>query len=348
MWGASLSGSGVHQLNNMTIDSTERNIDAAGTGELVMGNLGLTGSDAAISLRGLNSEIDTASLSLVSSSALAIDVLDGQHVWKDVDISKPYSSQDTESIGVKAWYSDIEFESLSITHHATAIDATDSTLVGDTITALDGKTTGLALLDSEVIVDALSTRVFSTGVHMEGMSTLHVTDWLADLHATPLNLDTGCTATVRNFQPQNTQTTSSDALGDGFLMYGGTTTAAISTSGSAYLEETPVTFTDLSGAPVEATILVHEFTILSNANGAATLPLLSQGSTVDVSLGGAGVRVTLYGGTMGQSVQIPVIPAGDWTITSGQFVYLGARPDGAPHVLTGDLTLETGLSLIHI
>ena len=64
VWGASLSGSGVHQLNNMTIDSTERNIDAAGTGELVMGNLGLTGSDAAISLRGLNSEIDTA-LSLI-------------------------------------------------------------------------------------------------------------------------------------------------------------------------------------------------------------------------------------------------------------------------------------------
>ena len=345
VWGASLSGSGVHQLTNMTIDSTERNIDAAGTGELVMANLELSGSDAAISLRGPNSEIDTASLSLVSSNALGIDVLDGQHVWKDIDISKPYSSQDTESIGVKAWYSDIEVESLSITHHATAIDATDSSLMGDSITALDGKTAGLVLMDSEVIVDALSTRVFSTGVHMGGTSTLHVTDWLADLHATPLNLDTGCTATVRNFQPQNTQATSSDALGDGFLMYGGASTATISTSGSAYLEETPVTFTDLSGAPVEATILVHEFTILSNANGAATLPLLSQGSTVDVSLGGAGVRVTLYGATMGQSVQIPVIPEGDWTITSGQFVYLGARPDGAPHVLSGDLTLETGSGL---
>ena len=29
---------------------------------------------------------------------------------------------------------------------------------------------------------------------------------------------------------------------------------------------------------------------MSNSNGAATLPLLAQGSTVDVSLGGAGVR----------------------------------------------------------
>ena len=65
---------------------------------------------------------------------------------------------------VKAWYSDIEVESLSITHHATAIDATDSSLMGDSITALDGKTAGLVLMDSEVIVDALSTRVFSTTI----------------------------------------------------------------------------------------------------------------------------------------------------------------------------------------
>ena len=180
---------------------------------------------------------------------------------------------------------------------------------------------------------------------MEGASSLHVGEWVANVHATPLNLDTESTATVRNFQPQNTQASSSDALGDGHLLYGGSTAATISTSSSDFLEETPVTFTDLSGSPIEATVLVHGFTLMSNSNGAATIPLLSQGSTVDVSLGGAGVRVILYGGTMGQSVQVPVIPQGDWTITSGQFVYLGARPDGAPHVLSGDLTLETGSGL---
>ena len=70
-----------------------------------------------------------------------------------------------------------------------------------------------------------------------------------------------------------------------------------------------------------------------------------QSSTVDVTLSGAGIRVTLYGSQMGQSVQVPVIPQGDWTIDSGQFVYLGERPDGTPHVLTGNLTLRTGAGL---
>ena len=345
VWGVALSGSGTHGFHNTTVASTQRNIDAAGTGEVSLNNLNLTGSDAAISLRGPDSQIDGATLSLLSSAALGVDVLDGEHHWKDLEITKPYSSQDTTSIGVKAWYSSIVAETLTISNHATGLDATDSTLSGGTFTVVDGASIGLGLHDTHLMLDTLSTRVFTTGVRMEGTSSLHVGEWAANVHATPLNLDTESTATVRNFQPQNTQASSSDALGDGYLLYGGSTSATISTSSSDFLEETPVTFTDLSGSPIEATVLVHGFTLMSNSNGAATIPLLSQGSTVDVSLGGAGVRVILYGGTMGQSVQVPVIPQGDWTITSGQFVYLGARPDGAPHVLSGVLTLETGSGL---
>ena len=78
---------------------------------------------------------------------------------------------------------------------------------------------------------------------------------------------------------------------------------------------------------------------MSNSNGALTLPLVNTGSVVDVTLQGAGARVTLFGGQGGQSVQVPVIPQGDWTISSGQDVVLGPRPDGQPHQLTGDLTI---------
>jgi hypothetical protein len=316
VWGLALSGGGTHTLSNVTAVATERNLDASGTGAVIATQLNLSGSDAAISLRGPDSDIDGASISLVSANSIGLDVLDGIHEWKNVELSKPYSSQDATSIGVKAWYSTIAVQALSITHFATGIDASDATITGNTITVADGKMTGIALHDSDVTVDSLSTRVFTTGVHMEGASTLHVTDWLADLHATPLNLDTDCTATVRNFQPQNTQASSSDALGDGSLLYGGSTTASIATSSSDFFEETPVTFTDLAGSPVEATILVHGFTLMSNSNGAATLPLLAQGSTVDVSLGGAGIRVVLYGATMGQSVQVAVVPQGDKLSTS--------------------------------
>ena len=67
---------------------------------------------------------------------------------------------------------------------------------------------------------------------------------------------------------------------------------------------------------------MHDFELMSNSNGALTLPLVSSGSVVDVTLDGAGTRVTLYGGQAGQSVQVQVIPEGDWTIASGQDIVL--------------------------
>ena len=50
--------------------------------------------------------------------------------------------------------------------------------------------------------------------------------------------------------------------------------------------------------------------------------------------------MVLYGGQTGQSVQVPVIPQGDWTVGSGQDVVLGPRPDGQPHQLSGDLVVS--------
>ena len=106
-------------------------------------------------------------------------------------------------------------------------------------------------------------------------------------------LSTESTAIVRSFSPVNTAPSSADALGDGTLFYGATGNPTISTSASYRLLETDVTFTDLAGQPVEANVLVHEFELMSNSNGALTLPLVSSGSVVDVTLEGAGTRVTL-------------------------------------------------------
>ena len=178
---------------------------------------------------------------------------------------------------------------------------------------------------------------------MDKSSQLHVSDWIAATHTTPLTISTYSTATIRNFQPQNTQTSSSDALGDGTLIYGGSTTVIIAVSSASYLEETPVMFTDLTGNPVQATISVHGFSLQSDANGGATLPLLSSGSSVDVTLAGAGVRVILYGSQMlvNQSkFQLFLKEIGPFL--AGQFVFLGPRPDGLPHTMSGNLTVSTG------
>jgi hypothetical protein len=90
------------------------------------------------------------------------------------------------------------------------------------------------------------------------------------------------------------------------------------------MEETPVTFTDLNGQPLEANVVAHGFEYVANSNGALTLPLSESGAVVDATYQGAGVRVVLTGGYIGQSVQVPVIPTGDWTIPSNKVVIFGA------------------------
>ncbi|MDB2320414.1 hypothetical protein N9V17_02960, partial [Candidatus Poseidoniales archaeon] len=121
VWGLALSGNGHHTFNDLTATSSLRNLDASGTGELTMSIVHLNGSDAAISLRGPSSTIEEATIHSMSSEALAIDVLDGVHAWKNIEATKPYSSQDLTSIGLKAWYSTITTEGFSIAQYGNAI-----------------------------------------------------------------------------------------------------------------------------------------------------------------------------------------------------------------------------------
>ena len=133
VWGISLSGTGSHSFANTTVSSTERNLDATGTGLVTLSEFVLTGADKSVSLRGPNSDFTDGTVTTSTSAALAIDVLDGAHEWNDLQVMKPYSAQDTTSIGIKAWYSTIHIEDGSVTHHAIGIDATDSAITGTLI-----------------------------------------------------------------------------------------------------------------------------------------------------------------------------------------------------------------------
>ena len=340
--GLSLSGNGNHSFTGLELDVQERGIVGTGLGHVHLEWANITAETTGIELRDPDSTFASVTVETTSSTSTAFDLLGGSHSWSDISASKPYMAQDTSSLGLAAWYADIGVTSLSLLQYGNGIQANHATIMGGTFSVKDGKGVGISMDQSSLSGHSLLTRAYPDGVVMEAASTLHLTDWSAMTHTVPLQVSTQSSATVRDFQPENTLASSSDALGDGTLLYGGTTTATISVSSSSYLEETPVTFTDLAGNPVMATIHVHGFVIMSDANGAATLPLMASGSSADVTLLGAGVRVTLYGSQMGQSVQVPVIPQGDWTIGAGEYVFLGPRPDGSPHALTGDLTVATG------
>lgn len=340
--GAVLSGPGHHSFTDSSLMSSQRGIEATGNGQLSLNSVNVTASTLGIDLRDMDSNMTQARIVMTSSDAVALSLLDGVHQWVSVDVEKAYSSQDTTSLGLQAWYAEVEATSFSSLNFGHGIQANNAHIEGTTFSVKDGRGTGISLEQSSLSLKNLNTRVYPSAVVLEGMSELHVSNWSAATHSTPLTLATNTSATIRDFQPQNTPPGSADVLGDGTLLYGGSTNAVIAVSSSQYFEETPVTFTDLSGNPIQASITVHGFVLHSDVNGAADLPLLAQGSSVEVTLAGAGVAVTLYGATVGQSVQVPVIPSGDWTISTGDFVVLGPRPDGAPHTLSGDLTLETG------
>lgn len=343
--GVSWAGPGTSIMENVTVNAVEQAVEASGTGHALWNNLTVSADSIGLSVQTPTSSLSDASVHLTSNAAVGINVLGGQHDWTNVVVEKPFTAADQSSVGLKAWYSDLTVERFTSRNVSTGMLLEDSTASMNTLEANIGHGVGLHLKDSHYVGFELTTLAQDEGVLMEGASSLHLSSWTAQLHNTPLMLSTESVATIRNFSPQNTAQSSSDALGDGTLYYGSSHNPTVSTSASYRFVETDVTFTDLAGAPVAANVAVHDFDLMSNADGALTLPLVPSGSMVDVTLDGAGTRVTLYGGQAGQSVQVPVIPDGDWTVASGQDVVLGPRPDGQPHQINGDLTVANNGAL---
>jgi len=346
--GLSLSGSGTHYLNQLLITSVDTAIEATGNGHIIGHNLSIQTESSGLVFRGPSSTLTGVNTIQVSQSqSLAIDVLDSTHSWSNVAISKSYSQQDTLSTAINSWYADIEFANILIENFSTGIHLQDSVLLGSTIEVHGGTDTAIEMLDSHLTTDLLSTKYQAFGVQLQEQSYLQTTNWNAELHNSPLKLFDESQANIRVFVPLNTNSNSFDASGDGTIYYGGSTSISLSTTNSGYFEETNVQFTDISSNPIEALIKVNGFEIECDANGYATLPLLSQGSIIEAIFSGTGVTQTLTGGQTNQVVQIPVIPQGDWTITTGQSVILGPRPDGQPHIISGNLIMQ-GTSTLKI
>ena len=343
--GISWSGPGTSLMEDVRVYNAAYAVEATGSGHADWTNVTVSASKTALSIQTPTSSISNVAVMMTSDDGYGADVLGGVHTWTNMTVEKPFVSSDRTSIGLNAWYSHIVVDHFTARNVSTGVMLEDSTFEAQTVETNIGSLAGVHLVDASFTATSLTTIAQDEGVLMEGTSRLHLASWTAQLHDTPLMFTTDCTAIVRSFSPANTAPSSADALGDGTLFYGSSSNPTISTSASYRLLETDVTFTDLAGQPVEANVLVHEFELMSNSNGALTLPLVSSGSVVDVTLEGAGTRVTLYGGQTGQSVQVPVIPDGDWTISSGQDVVLGPRPDGQPHQLAGDLTVANNGAL---
>ena len=343
--GFDIDGPGVTEIKNSDIESTNIALRGAGDGLLIVEDSDFISQGKVMTFSGLDTEITDSNAELSQGDGPAVNVLEGQHQWNNFNVEKAYSSSDVTSQGIDAWYTSIESTSLTTNGYSTGAVFEDSALTAETATFINGKTTGLYGIQSTFTLEDLITSTQQYGVRLADESHLQTSTWAANLHNTPLLLEEDSTANARTFTPQNTAQGSSDAVGDGIFLYGGPTTSTISTTAYGYLYETYVSFTDINNQPIQADAYAHNFLSTGDTNGVASLPLLSTGSMVDVLYQGAGVRAELIGNQAGQSVQIITVPQGDWNLPSSSTIVLGAKPDGSPHILNGNLNFATNSQL---
>ena len=340
-----VSGAGTTGFTDVllhAVNTTRPALEATGAGTFEADTLTVLG-EGGVLLRDLDTSIQDLHVDLGLGAGPAIDLMAGDHVWGDVVLERRYSAFDLASQGLVARYATVSANALTSTNLSTGVHLDTTQFHATMMSSLDGRNAGAVLEQSMLTVANLDTRLSATGVDAEA-STLLVEDWLADRHQLGLSLDDDSTATVRTFDASG-GTGSSDALGGGSFLWGGSPSTRVQTSSHDRFIETPVTFTDLDSNPIVAAIMVHGFQLASDVNGAATLPLLSGGSVVVALANGAGVSDELYGGQNGQRIQIPVLPSGDWVLPNGVDAVLGPKPDGTAHVLNGDLTVRQGASL---
>ena len=340
-----VSGAGTTGFSDVALHAVNLSrpaLEATGSGAFEADGLTVLG-ERGILVRDVNTHLHDVHVDLGTGDGPAIDLMAGTHDWGDIVLERRYNSFDQSSEGLVARYTTLNVNALTATNLSTGVHLDTAHFESNMVSSFDGRHAGLMLEDSTLIVANLDTRLSTTGLDAVA-SSLIVEDWLADRHQLGLSLDDASTATVRVFSASG-GTGSSDALGGGTFLWGGSPSTRVQTSAHDRFIETPVTFTDLDENPVIAAIMVHGFHLSSDVNGAATLPLLSGGSNVVALANGAGVSDQLIGGQNGQRMQIPVLPNGDWVLPNGINAVLGPKPDGTAHQLNGDLTVRQGASL---
>ena len=218
--GLDIDGPGVTEIKNSNIESTNIALRGSGDGLLILEDSDFISQGKVMTFSGLNTEITDSNAELTQGDGPAVNVLEGQHEWNAFNVEKAYSSFDTTSQGIDAWYTSIQSTALTTSGYSTGAVFEDSTLTAGTAAFINGKTTGIHGIQSTFSFENLTTSAQEYGVRLTDESHLQTSTWAANYHNTPLLLEEESTANARTFTPQNTAQGSSDAVGDGTFLYG--------------------------------------------------------------------------------------------------------------------------------
>ena len=256
----------------------------------------------------------------------------------------PFNQFETGSTGIEAWWCSIDSDEVTVNGFANSFALYESMAEFDDLNLLDSSEQGLYASSSMVHVsDSLVTKISDTGLNMVASSAVLRT-WDASYHEDASVIDADSEVTV--WSMTSTSNLDSDSTGDGILNYGTTQTLNIDTANSNRLWEMTVSFEDLTGNPVDADWQTLGFSGTASS-GSAVLPVSEIGSQITATFAGVGAISTptgTQGGT--HTIQVPIMPQGDWVLPAGSVVVLGPTEDGTPHSAGGNITIPANANLI--
>ena len=343
--GMSLAGSGTYKIDNSSIESTNTALVTSGTGTLSVYDTTFTSETNGLSFSGISATIlDSVRVNMSLDAVSGIDILQGHHEFSQLEVNMPFNQFETGSTGIEAWWCSIDSDEVTVNGFANSFALYESMAEFDDLNLLDSSEQGLYASSSMLHVsDSLVTKISDTGLNMVASSAVLRT-WDASYHedASVIDADSEVTA----WSMTSTSNLDSDSTGDGILNYGTTQTLNIDTANSNRLWEMTVNFEDLTGNPVDADWQTLGFSGTANS-GSAVLPVSEIGSQITATFAGVGAISTPIGTQGGtHTIQVPIMPQGDWTLPAGSVVVLGPTEDGMPHSAGGNITIPANANLI--
>ena len=343
--GMSLAGSGTYKIDNSSIESTDTALVTSGTGTLSVYDTTFKSETNGLSFSGISATIlDSVTVNMSSDAVSGIDILQGHHEFSQLEVNMPFNQFETGSTGIEAWWCSIDSDEVTVNGFANSFALYESMAGFDDLNLLDSSEQGLYASSSMVHVsDSLVTKVADTGLNMVASSAVLRT-WDASYHEDASVIDADSDVTV--WSMTSTSNLDSDSTGDGILNYGTTQTLNIDTANSNRLWEMTVSFEDLTGNPVDADWQTLGFSGTASS-GSAVLPVSEIGSQITATFAGVGAISTPTGTQGGaHTIQVPIMPQGDWVLPAGSVVVLGPTEDGTPHSAGGNITIPANANLI--
>ena len=343
--GMYLAGSGTYFVDNTTIESTENALVASGTGSLSVTDSVFNSETKGLSFKGIAStSLSNVTINIPLGGETGLNILQGHHEFSDLEINMPINQFGIDGIGIEAWRCSIDSSELNVNGFANSVVIYESSAEFEDLSLIDSSKEGLRATSSSVHVsNYMTTRLSDTGLNLIS-SDVVLRSWSANYHEYSSTIDSESELTV--WSMTSSSNLYNDSKGEGTLNYGTTQDLDIKTANANRLWEMTINFEDLTGKPIDADwqTLGYSGTAIS---GIAVLPVSENGSQIIATFAGIGAISTPLGIQDGtHTIQVPIMPQGDWVLPEGAVVVLGPTEDGMPHSAGGNITIPANANLV--